>query len=274
MKYHRTYIIEFEKAGGIFYYAGKRESKFKNPEDDPYTGSGIVIKRTVKKYGKSCIRRIQWFDHSSREEANASEISLIERLRNEHGDMCCNIAKGGTGNSMEFATEEEIQMWKDNISKTKNTKEYKERASKIQKALKSTQENRDKTAENSRARWKDEEYKQRISQKIRESVSTEEVKQKKREAINRLMKEDPDYSRRVSEGLKRVKRNGPVWEMYHTGELYSHWEALGFPAYKSFSTALRKMGILEDCSQYQFHKPVKQMMEDKKGGLVAAFFYS
>ena len=263
MKYYRTYIIQFETSSGIMYYAGKRESKFKNPEDDPYTGSGVVIKRAIKKYGRSCVRNIEWFCHKTREETNIAEVELIGKLRECHGSSCCNIARGGSGNSMEYATDEEIRDWKNKISRTKNTSEHKKAASETQKRIKNTPEAKAKNSQISQDRWKDAEYKKRVALKIKESVSTDEVRNKKRTAISNLMAEGPEYSRRISDGVKKAKRNGPVWDYYEKGELYSLWEDLGFPAYKKFSSILRRNGILAECTQYQFSKPVKQMVEDR-----------
>lgn len=108
MKYYRTYITTFETSSGLKVYAGKHESKYKDPREDPYYGSGNVIRRAVKKYGRDCIKSIDWFDHETKEEMVDAEIGLVSECKSEYGKGCVNIAKGGAGGyTLEFATDEQ-----------------------------------------------------------------------------------------------------------------------------------------------------------------------
>lgn len=107
MKYYRTYITTFETSTGLKVYAGKRGSKYENPKDDPYTGSGKLIRNAVKKYGPDCIQSIQWFDHIDETEMNTAETELILECKAKYGSKCVNLAKGGEGGyTLEYATDE------------------------------------------------------------------------------------------------------------------------------------------------------------------------
>lgn len=79
-----------------------------------YKGSGKILKLAYKKYGEENFE-IEVLYKRIRDKAtvDAMEIWAIEKYKPEY-----NIAKGGSGGfTMEYATEEQIKVWKEHINK-------------------------------------------------------------------------------------------------------------------------------------------------------------
>ena len=88
-KYH--YLYKTTNLINNKYYYGMHSTN--NIEDD-YLGSGIYLRRAIRKYGKDNFKReiIEMFD--TREELIQAEINLItNELLNE--DLCMNLTNGG-----------------------------------------------------------------------------------------------------------------------------------------------------------------------------------
>lgn len=83
------------------FYIGVHKSI--NEEFDGYYGSGHLIKRALKKYGKDCFKRNDLFVYKNPKEAFKEEKRLLEQWR-DHPD-CYNIAKGGYGGYTEYSPE-------------------------------------------------------------------------------------------------------------------------------------------------------------------------
>lgn len=97
-KYFRLYTIIFETSSGLKIYGGKHHSKYDNPSDDPYLGSGNIIRSTIKKYGRSCVKKIQWSKcYGDGESLLEAEELLVDHLYLLYGKSCANIKKGGVG---------------------------------------------------------------------------------------------------------------------------------------------------------------------------------
>lgn len=111
-KYYRTYITHIETPNGYRVYAGKHESYYEQATQDPYYGSGHYPRSAVKKYGKSCIKNIEWFDHDlshlpteveRSKQLGSIEIEFIKSVKEQYGDVCKNLAGGGDGNVWVYA---------------------------------------------------------------------------------------------------------------------------------------------------------------------------
>ncbi len=74
------------------YYYGFHETD--NPQDG-YLGSGIWVKRAVKKYGKKNFRKNVLSTHPTDVEAYAKEVELIKLTKND--PLCMNLQEGGRG---------------------------------------------------------------------------------------------------------------------------------------------------------------------------------
>ena len=77
------------------YYIGVHKTD--NPKDD-YFGSGIHIKRQVKKYGKQNFLKDILYIFDNKDDAFNKEKELLSIHLNEK--LCINIAKGGEGGSL------------------------------------------------------------------------------------------------------------------------------------------------------------------------------
>jgi len=74
------------------YYFGVHETS--KPNDD-YLGSGIVIKRAVKKYGRHNFTKEILFQFPSASEAYTKEVELLQFARQD--PLCYNLHEGGQG---------------------------------------------------------------------------------------------------------------------------------------------------------------------------------
>ena len=114
-------------------YIGQHKGTF-NPN---YLGSGKLIRRAIKKYGKESFTVSILEYASTREKLNELEISYIEKLKSS-GEEHYNLAKGGNciGSIYDYMTKEEIEEHKRKISNTlrnkkiEYSKEEKEKRSK------------------------------------------------------------------------------------------------------------------------------------------------
>ena len=75
------------------YYIGVRKTD--DDSTDYYLGSGIIIKRMVKKYGKEHFKRITLFEYDCSEDAFNKEKELLQEALQDKN--CVNIAAGGQG---------------------------------------------------------------------------------------------------------------------------------------------------------------------------------
>lgn len=95
-------------------YIGKRSL----PEFDiHYLGSGKLLKRAIRKYGKDNFKCevIKWCE--TEEELNASERYYIKKYNAQKSNMFYNISEGGDwGNVTNGMTEKEYEEWKAKIS--------------------------------------------------------------------------------------------------------------------------------------------------------------
>lgn len=282
MKYYRTYITTFETSTGLKVYAGKRESTYKDSKDDPYTGSGKVIKAAKRKYGLDCIKSIEWFDHETKEEMNNAEIDLIIECKNKHGDSCTNLAKGGTGgNALEFASDEKkaefshkLSSYMTNYHKNLSEEEKNKLADKQRERHQSkTEEERKEFASKCRESWYNmpDDKKAERNDKIREwykncSIEDKEsmaksisdsyknrTEEQKAEYIDKLRDIRVDWHKNRTEEQKAntadkisiSMRKSPVWhgDLYTT--LWETWLDLGKPRYGTFQTHCRRNGITD-----------------------------
>ncbi len=78
------------------FYVGKHKTENKN---DDYHGSGILIDRAIKKYGKENFSKELLFECSSEEEMNQKEIDIVDEEFVAREDTY-NIALGGNGGNL------------------------------------------------------------------------------------------------------------------------------------------------------------------------------
>ncbi|MGL4519215.1 MAG: hypothetical protein ACRCUJ_05965 [Phocaeicola sp.] len=94
--YYYTYISLIRHPNkGTLVYGGLHKSTHKDPNDDPYKGSGKYILNFIKKYGKDLVS-MRWVGcHGSQDEMLQAEIKLIAQLKKDYGKACVNLNAGG-----------------------------------------------------------------------------------------------------------------------------------------------------------------------------------
>lgn len=75
-------------------YIGKHSKSYYDPS---YYGSGKILKKAIKKYGKNNFSNELLCEANSEEELNLLEKKLISEYKLKYGSLIYNIAEGGTG---------------------------------------------------------------------------------------------------------------------------------------------------------------------------------
>jgi group I intron endonuclease len=189
-------------------YVGKAESMKLH-----YIGSGCILKRAIKKYGKNNFKKEIIESCNSREELEEREKFWIKELDATNPEVGYNIAEGGSGgNTFYGKTEDEMDDIREKISKAGKGRTFSE-------------EHRKKLAEAARKRkgnkpckfkgMKYEDYMgvesaETIKEKIKASraaqVITEEAKRKISEA-NKGKTMSEESKRKISEARKAYWKN-------------------------------------------------------------------
>ncbi len=132
------------------FYIGK--DSFNDPT---YLGSGVILKRSIKKYGIENFRKEILEYCSSREKLDEREVYWIKELKSTDRNVGYNIAIGGTGGDTYTYLSEE--------SKTIRTEKWRESAKETMKS----DEVRKKHSEIMHKRWEDPVERQRMSDTMR-----------------------------------------------------------------------------------------------------------
>lgn len=165
-------------------YIGQHKSK---NYDKKYLGSGLLLKRALKKYGSHNFKNeiIMWV--KDRNEANEKEIYFIELYNSRNPEIGYNIVHGGNGGNIISSLPEDrynsfIEKIKKNNSGSKNPN-YKngEKISGLKNPSKRTE----------------------VREKIRRSVSG-----KKNGMYGKIGKDNPNFGRKNSpEAIKNIKNS-------------------------------------------------------------------
>ena len=93
-------------------YVGKYEG-----DREDYIGSGYILKRAIKKYGKGFFKREVLEHCSSQKELEEKECYWIKKLNSTNPQIGYNVAEGGTGGNTYFGkTKDEMDEIKSKIS--------------------------------------------------------------------------------------------------------------------------------------------------------------
>ena len=118
------------------YYLGKRSYRGGDAKDDTkYLGSGKLIKRAVKKYGKESFKKEIIEIFNSLEELNKAEKQLITE-KEVNDPLCYNTTLGGHGGNLGGSALSKLRNtmqtpeYKKNMSDALNRPEVKEKISK------------------------------------------------------------------------------------------------------------------------------------------------
>lgn len=161
-------------------YIGKSEKEF----NKNYYGSGLLLEKAIKKYGKENFT-IEMIDiANSIEELNEKEIYWIKKYKNNS----YNLAEGGTGGwATKYYTKEQRKAYSNHLSKIRkgktHTEETRKKLSLMHKGKKFGDSK--KVSDTLKERWKDPnsiynnpEFRKRLSEAGKKRIWTEEVKKK------------------------------------------------------------------------------------------------
>lgn len=91
---YEIYVADETSAFYNHYYYGKHSTKNLN---DGYYGSGVFIKKHIGAKGKAGLRKTILSYYDSEDALNQAEYLLVQSKQDELGDLCLNLAEGGTG---------------------------------------------------------------------------------------------------------------------------------------------------------------------------------
>lgn len=167
------------------FYVGKHQTE---NLDDGYLGSGILLRKAIRKYGKESFVREILGTYSSAEELNAAEKSFIteEVLRDPN---CYNLAIGGQGGFLGESVRQKMKdRWTDELkeaqrqllAKTKTSEKYRRSLkSKVPKQNWNAMSEDDKLQQQNRMSetlknlWKSSSHRAKMK-KVRSKVQTSE----------------------------------------------------------------------------------------------------
>lgn len=123
--------------------------KYSGKQFDYYYGSGVVIAKAMKKYGKENFKKEILFEFRTEQEAWDKETELVTKEFIKK-NKTYNLTVGGRSGGVRVMN----ALWADKSSKL-HALEFLERRRKSQKAAKSTPENRKRQSEITKAAWED-----------------------------------------------------------------------------------------------------------------------
>ena len=157
------YIYEtINLINGRIYIGKKEQSNY----DKNYYGSGTIIKQAIKKYGKTNFSNTMIDTADTLEELNQKELYYVKSCKEMYGDLCYNIAEGGTGgNALYYMSEEQKQEFKDKMTiintKRSRSKESRENiGKKVRQYYEDHPEQKIKQAIKIKAYWTEERRKE------------------------------------------------------------------------------------------------------------------
>ena len=202
MKYYTVYKTTNKINGKT--YIGKHKTE--NSDNDSYMGSGKLIKRAFKKYGKENFKKEILFFLDNYQDMNDKEKEVIAEEDAVADPNSYNLKDGGEGGFDHINNDSEFQ-----AKRSTNTKEQwqdKEKRAKLLNGMKEAYKRPEVKASFSAAKikkWQDEEFKLSQSLAIKEALNKPEVKIKKSE-IQKQIWQDKEYQ------IKRSVDTEELWQ--------------------------------------------------------------
>lgn len=155
-------------------YIGKHKSSC---FDENYIGSGTILNKAIKKYGKNNFSCKILYEANSLEDLNTKEIYFIALYKKLYKDKCYNVASGGDGgDTLSSKTPEEKEEFIKKMTvinrKRCSSEEFKNKISVSNKARYSNVSEREKQSKKIKEAWSDVELRKNQSKKLKEYYST------------------------------------------------------------------------------------------------------
>lgn len=158
-------------------YIGKRHSNCIPEKDIKYMGSGIIINKSIKRYGKENFKKEILCECYNEDELNEKEKYYINLFNSRDLTIGYNITEGGCGNI--HNEDSKLKMSRSHKGK-KFTEEHKRKISESNKGKKLSEETRLKLSIVNLGKIISEESKRKISEKLKGVSKSEEFKEKHR----------------------------------------------------------------------------------------------
>lgn len=159
-------------------YIGKHISSQHEPS---YLGSGHILLKAIKAYGKQNFSNEIIATANSVEELDSLEKTYIAQHKKRYGENCYNLAVGGEGgNVFQYASKEKYQ-------------EFVDKMTQINKKRCSTDEFRQNTSRHVTLRYQDPEERKLQSKKIRKAWSNSKLKQQQSERVKEWHSHKTNY---------------------------------------------------------------------------------
>lgn len=235
--YYRTYVVKFHTSSGEYVYAGKHTSTHEDPRRDQYVGSGTVLRRSIRKYGKGCISTIEWFDHPSEDDMNLAEVDLIEKMKAVYEERCVNLHEGGMGgNTRKHMSLEQKKAYNNSIKESLSSPEVQSRKVASLASTNAKEHVRKRRSESASAMHSNSEHRERRMS----SYGSEETRQRMSDSARRSWAESGK-----KEKILEKKRKGVVWHEPMYSKLREIWissvdengERLKYVAFSKFLNA-------------------------------------
>jgi len=220
------------------FYIGQHQT---DDENDSYLGSGLLLKKAIKKYGKENFIKEILYICDCKEDMNAKEAELVteEIIKNP---MCYNLAPGGQGGDLgedaimksknswtnerrDLAREKMVMMinddkWKkiiDNHRRSPRTPEQKLKISNSLKGKTQSDETKKKRADSNRGKNRTDKTKERMSNSAKNRPKpSEEAKQKMSNSAKKREKQ-------AWTGKKRPTKRCPFCDKIGADYLMTRW---------------------------------------------------
>lgn len=162
-------------------YIGKHQTK--NPNDN-YIGSGVALKKAIKKYGSKNFKKEVLFIFNTAHEMNVKEKEIVNEafIKNE---MTYNLGIGGEGGSHFKDKKHSIETKKVLSEKIKGKKLSLEARQKISNSNSNrtlSEETRKKLSEKAKERFSNKEQRDKISNTLKKRNMNEDIKLKMSES--------------------------------------------------------------------------------------------
>lgn len=130
--------------------------------NENYMGSGVLIRRAIKKYGIKCFQKEIIYETDNYEDLSNSEKYWIEFYKSYNRNIGYNISKGGDGGDT-MSNNPKLNEIKDKISKSLKNREFsQEHREKLSKNHDSTKRKKGKSFEEIYGYERSEEIKQKL----------------------------------------------------------------------------------------------------------------
>jgi group I intron endonuclease len=159
-------------------------------DDDEYLGSGIILHKAIKKYGKENFIRETLEEYETKEDMNEGEKFWIEKLDARNPKIAYNIGEGGTGGDnithnpnreaiIEKQSRASKKMWEQPGRKEAHSKKMSGEGNLLY-GVGHTEETKTKMSIIQKSMYNDPEFKERKLKELRDPVRTKKISEAKK----------------------------------------------------------------------------------------------